>query len=213
MVKREQKGKDTQKETEIVEGNLQVSGIIKAKEFLQFSDLRLKANIREIVDALSIVQRLEGKQYRWKKHQTTNRDSQDDASQLYNSNKVFGLIAQDVQQVIPEIVREDSNGFLAVSYIELIPILLQAFNQLLCEFRFNNSFVQQRVQELQDQVDSLCIRIEANQESTKEIPGLLHNYEQILEESIMKNQTQKEGTVLVLLPTIDLFIFPVSSFI
>lgn len=44
-----------------IPGSLEVDGIVKARGFLQFSDLRLKTNISDIVDALEIVTNLQVK--------------------------------------------------------------------------------------------------------------------------------------------------------
>ncbi len=41
----------------------------------------------------------------------------------------FGLIAQEVQQIYPEIVAEDENGKLGIRYTELIPVLIKAFQE------------------------------------------------------------------------------------
>ena len=38
----------------------------------------------------------------------------------------LGIIAQDVQKVIPEIVKERKDGYLAVQYDQLVPVLIEA---------------------------------------------------------------------------------------
>lgn len=43
-----------------------------------------------------------------------------------NNRKHFGFIAQDLKEIIPEIVFEDSNGSLSVDYIAIIPHLVEA---------------------------------------------------------------------------------------
>lgn len=42
----------------------------------------------------------------------------------------FGLIAEDVQKIYPELVHEDANGTLCVDYIGLIPLLIKTIQQL-----------------------------------------------------------------------------------
>lgn len=42
----------------------------------------------------------------------------------------FGLVAQELQNVYPELVYQDDNGYLSVNYIELIPILMQSVKEL-----------------------------------------------------------------------------------
>ena len=56
----------------------------------------------------------------------------DEESQLFQKTH-FGLIAQEVQEVFPELVYEEDNGYLALNYTELIPVLLQAMKELKAE--------------------------------------------------------------------------------
>ena len=72
-----------------IPGDLEVRGVIRAHQFLQFSDMNLKTNIEEIADALDIVQKLQGKQYEW-------RDDQMMSNDLTPGEKVIGFIAQEV---------------------------------------------------------------------------------------------------------------------
>ena len=41
----------------------------------------------------------------------------------------YGLIAQELQQVCPELVYENSNGLLSINYLEIIPILIEAIKE------------------------------------------------------------------------------------
>ena len=105
-------------------GPLVVNNWIKAVSYLQISDKRLKTNIKDITDALKIVSKLKGRTYQWI-----------DENQLGNGGPmVIGLIAQEVQAVLPEVVHEDPiTGYLSVSYIEIIPVLIDAFNHFVLE--------------------------------------------------------------------------------
>ena len=51
----------------------------------------------------------------------------------------YGFLAQDVQKLFPELVHEDGAGYLSVNYVELIPLLVQAVQEL-------------RIQELETQI-------------------------------------------------------------
>ena len=42
----------------------------------------------------------------------------------------YGVIAQEVQEEFPEIVKMGSDGYLTVDYIQLIPILIEAVKEL-----------------------------------------------------------------------------------
>eukprot|EP01121_Diplochlamys_sp_Union-15-3_P015225 TRINITY_DN4986_c0_g1_i2.p1 TRINITY_DN4986_c0_g1~~TRINITY_DN4986_c0_g1_i2.p1 ORF type:complete len:332 (+),score=63.31 TRINITY_DN4986_c0_g1_i2:103-1098(+) len=80
-------------QTTVIDGSLTVSGIVSAKAFIQNSDIRLKTNIEDIVDALDIITKLKGKRYHWKSEEISHESG---------GNKVLGLIAQEVQSILPE---------------------------------------------------------------------------------------------------------------
>ena len=50
----------------------------------------------------------------------------------WNANKTpdFGLIAQEVEKELPQLIKEDLGGFKVVKYTSLIPLLLQEIQQL-----------------------------------------------------------------------------------
>ena len=41
-----------------------------------------------------------------------------------------GFIAQEIQEVIPEVVSEDKNGYLGVNYSGVVPYLVEAIKEL-----------------------------------------------------------------------------------
>ena len=76
--------------TSIIPHSLDVSdGFTKSQLFTEMSDVRLKTNISEIVDALQKVKLLKGYKYKWKKGD--------------NSSTVIGFIAQQMSSVFPEV--------------------------------------------------------------------------------------------------------------
>ena len=110
-----------------VNGELRVSQDIIA---FYSSDRRLKDNINPIADALAKVNALSGNTYTW--NEKSNRTGND-----------VGVIAQEVQEVLPEAVVERENGYLAVDYQKLVPLLLEAVKDL-------SSKVEYLQQKLQD---------------------------------------------------------------
>lgn len=81
------------------------------------SDSRLKKNQKTIEDSLHKVKKMRAVSYKWK----------DDSRE--GQKKDIGLIAQEVQLVIPEIVSQRKDGFLAIKYEKIIPILVEAIKQ------------------------------------------------------------------------------------
>jgi len=85
------------------------------------SDSRLKTNVKVLDSALDKVKSLRGVSYEWTED-----------SNMGSGVKKYGLIAQEVQKVIPDMVRERSkgDGMLALSYTEIVPWLIEAIKEL-----------------------------------------------------------------------------------
>ena len=97
------------------------------------SDARLKENLEVIPNALDKVQALSGYTFDWNDKQ--------DAYEV--GTRDVGVVAQDVEAVLPEVVVDrELTGFKAVNYEKLVPLLIEA------------------IKELKDEVDTL--RAEAN---------------------------------------------------
>jgi hypothetical protein len=98
---------------------------------MQYSDIRLKTDIQGICAAMDIVAALNGRSYRWKSDRvavsSSASTSTDPTDENARGQRTLGFIAQELQRVVPEVVRETSSGFLSVAYAELIPILIEAF--------------------------------------------------------------------------------------
>lgn len=90
------------------------SGNINAPAFFYTSDLRVKNNIQDITDALAKVNALRGVTFDW-------------ANGMGNA---VGLIAQEVQQVVPQAVSTQPDGLLNVAYGNLVGVLIEAIKEL-----------------------------------------------------------------------------------
>lgn len=94
--------------------NLEVSGSIRASgAVLSNSDERLKENIYIIDNALSRVSQIEGVYFDWKD----------------GGDRQVGVIAQQVEKVLPEVVSKDKNSYLSVDYSKIVPLLIEAINE------------------------------------------------------------------------------------
>lgn len=90
------------------------------------SDERLK-NIREdITGAVDMVESIRTVKFTWK--------AEDDYNEAYgledDAKKVIGVIAQDVEAVLPEAITHNTNGYLGVQYTDLIPVCMAAIKEL-----------------------------------------------------------------------------------
>ena len=103
---------DITKSTYLFRGQIEATGNIIAN-----SDRRLKDDIKK-TSGLSAIAKLEGVQWVW------NKDHN-------NAGKVgTGLIAQDVQKVLPEAITENADGILGLNYNGVIGLLVNAVNEL-----------------------------------------------------------------------------------
>ena len=93
-----------------VNGNINSSGTVYATHFDNISDISLKENIIQLTNSIELLSKLNPVSFDWK-------DS---------GEKSFGLIAQEVEKILPEIVHQKTDNTKTVSYIQLIPLLIQA---------------------------------------------------------------------------------------
>jgi hypothetical protein len=88
----------------------------------QVSDVRFKKEIKDISNALEIVNNLNGVSYKFERDRFPSMNFED--------YEVNGLIAQDLQKYVPNAVKEGEGGYLAVNYDALIPVLVEAIKEL-----------------------------------------------------------------------------------
>ena len=80
------------------------------------SDERLKDNIEVISNPIEKVQQLKGVTWDWN----------DNADELQKSLPNVGVIAQDVEKVLPQVVKDRENGFKGVDYDKIVGLLIEA---------------------------------------------------------------------------------------
>jgi hypothetical protein len=80
------------------------------------SDERLKDNIEVISNPIEKVQQLKGVTWDWN----------DNADELQKSLPNVGVIAQDVEKVLPQVVKDRDNGFKGVDYDKIVGLLIEA---------------------------------------------------------------------------------------
>lgn len=98
---------------------LEVNGTTLAKAYMYKSDRRLKENIREIPSSLERTLKLHGVMFDWKNKENIDK-----------STNQLGFIAQEVEEIFPELVMTSSvNGLKAVSYGNLVAPLIEAFKE------------------------------------------------------------------------------------
>lgn len=91
-------------------GNITASGNITA-----YSDVRLKTDIMTLTNALKLIDQLHGVRYTMKATGEVN----------------IGVIAQETEMVLPEVVRTDGQGVRSVAYGNLTALLIEGMKELL----------------------------------------------------------------------------------
>ncbi len=98
-------------------GNISAEGNVIAAAS---SDLRLKENLQKIDNSLEKVSRLNGYTFTWNEK----------ADKIFSSKNDVGVVAQEVEEVLPEIVIDRVDGYKAVYYEKLVPLLIESVKEL-----------------------------------------------------------------------------------
>ena len=88
------------------------TGVVTAPNFVSSSDARLKSEIETIADALALVCALRGVRF------------------TMDGSRQIGVIAQEVEAVLPEVVRVGEAGQLSVAYGNITGLLIEAVKEL-----------------------------------------------------------------------------------
>jgi hypothetical protein len=121
-------------------GNITANGAIRAtSDIIAFSssDKNLKTNIKKIKDPLQKIAQLSGNTFKW------NSKKQD----VYEGEDV-GVIAQEVEEIIPSAVVTREDGTKAVRYEKIIPLLIESIKEL----HALNSTLFGRIEQLEKQL-------------------------------------------------------------
>jgi hypothetical protein len=90
------------------------------------SDERLKDNVQVIANALAKVLQIRGVEFDW-----NNLDEPEDG--YFVRKHDVGVIAQEIEKVLPEVVGTREDGIKAVKYDRIIPLLIEAIKELKAE--------------------------------------------------------------------------------
>ena len=104
-------------EDTVIGGNTNITGVCTAQDFDSLSDVNYKTNIETVSGALTKVEQMRGVQFDWK-----------DSGQAS-----FGVVAQELEQVLPELVRGSDPR--TVNYNGIIGVIIEAIKELSEEVR------------------------------------------------------------------------------
>jgi len=84
------------------------------------SDIRLKDNIKSIDNALDKVNSIQGIEFDWIEKEEVHG----------NKGHDIGIIAQEIEKILPDVVTTRDSGYKAVKYEKIVPLLIEAIKDL-----------------------------------------------------------------------------------
>ena len=87
------------------------------------SDRRLKENIKLIEDPITMIDQISGVYFDWTDEHIARRGGEDG---YFVRKHDIGVIAQEIEAIMPEVVAQREDGFLAVKYEKIVPLLIEA---------------------------------------------------------------------------------------
>lgn len=126
------------------DGATMVSGTLTATEVVTPSDMRLKENVVSLNDeepaseTLKKLMTLDVIHYNYIQNRVTEKSDTAGYETVkvidpVSTYKHYGLSAQQLQSLYPDLVREGQDGYLAVNYMEMVPLLIQTIQELKSE--------------------------------------------------------------------------------
>ena len=149
---------------------LRVYGNVCAVSTLCNSDLRYKKNLATIPNAVDKVIRLRGVSFDWRQEEFPELN--------FNKGRTLGFIAQEIKEVLPEVVSQDSKGYYSVAYSNVVPVLVEAIKEQ-----------QNTIAQLQAQVTELAQTKAELQQSRTELASFKERLQRIEELLIITDRS------------------------
>ena len=123
---------------------IDVIGKVRATDdvisFYSSSDINLKTNIRTIENASEIINNIRGVRFNW------NNNAYDINSNVDLSNDEIGVIAQEIEQILPEVIKPGLQNYKAVRYENIVAVLIEGIHEL----QKKMSFMEKEIKELKE---------------------------------------------------------------
>ena len=122
-------------------GNTCVEGTLTVTQTIQSSDRRLNENIiplgnresstlNKVLDMNVVEYNYKPSMFSAKMPDSISAEEIAKCTGISPDKKHIGLIAQELQTIYPELVVEGQDGYLGVNYVELVPVLIRAIQEL-----------------------------------------------------------------------------------
>ncbi len=152
---------------------LDVNGTFRCYGFTNSSDERLKSNIKDITKSLDLILKLNPKTYDLTipaNDQSTSQKLLPNGERYTNAEPEIlkdqaGFLAQEVKEIMPQLVSQDNAGYLSLNYIGLIPYLIDAIKEQ-----------DGKIQDLQTQLQTCCTnKLDGSEKSEIERKKIVEN--------------------------------------
>ncbi len=121
------------------------------------SDRRFKKNIRKLSNALDSTLMLRGVRHGWRREEFKNRN--------FPEHESLGFIAQEVEQVFPELVETKSDGYKKVQYAKITALLVEALREQHTE----NNLQEERINQLEQENQEIRAMLKGLQETVNNL--------------------------------------------
>lgn len=114
--------------------------IVASEDIIAYasSDIRLKDRIERIVNSIELLNKINGVRFHWKQDEISK------AVHNYGDEEELGVIAQEIEEVFPQLVQTRDTGYKAVRYDRIIPVLIEAVKEQ-----------QKQIEELKTKLDNI----------------------------------------------------------
>ena len=129
-------------------GMIQWSNFEFSPECSETSDVRCKKEITPLTESLDKITMLQGVSYEWRADEFPDRH--------FPGGRHMGLIAQETEKVVPEIVKTDKESYKSIAYDKLTPLLVEAIKEL----KANNERMRSELEQLKAQMAQNQTKVE-----------------------------------------------------
>ncbi|POM71124.1 Endosialidase chaperone [Phytophthora palmivora] len=123
--------------------DLYCSGTIYGTVQANPSDRRLKTAIKAVESSQEIIRRLRPVTYEWRRDDFPSRN--------FPTGVFSGFLADEVEELLPDLVQEDGDGWKALNYVGLVPHLVRAMQELQVQLEAS----QRQIATMQQQLSAL----------------------------------------------------------
>ena len=131
-------------------GDVSINGQLLVSSTWYTSDKRFKSDIKKIESVNDKLKNIHGYTYKFKTQEFKDRN--------FSDKEQIGFVAQELKEAFPQLVSEGKDGYMAVNYQGMIPVLLEAFKEQQSQIEKQNEAIlnqQKQIDELKAVLKSL----------------------------------------------------------